>query len=121
MRILAKLLTLGLVLASFAIPQQLPMWVITSIPDVAGTGSAVQLASSGTCRWVQLVAPKANTNDVRVGGSDVSSSKGITLAAATGFMFPTSPNGGSNAPLYSLSSIWVLVQSGDKVTGLCGN
>lgn len=83
--------------------------------EITGTGVAVQIASSGTARWVQVIADAANTAAVRTGDSTVNSTSGAKIAPGGGFMRP--PQGA----LYGLQSIYVFVATGDKVSVLWGN
>ena len=96
--------------------------VLFTVPDISGTGSAVQLAATGTARWCQLVAPAGNTYVVRWGDSVITTSRGSIIAAGAGQFIPpmVGPNPGGGSGVFSLSTIYVLVQSGDKITATCG-
>lgn len=86
---------------------------IASVADVSGDGASHQIASSGTARWVQIVARSTNASVVIVGDSAITTTRGVPIAPGGGFMFPASQN--SNDP-YPLSSIYYLAQTGDKVS-----
>jgi len=91
---------------------------ITSPARVTGSGAAVQLAASGTARWVQITALAGNSATVQVGGSNVSTTIGVPVAAGGGMFFPPMPFDSrlaTNQSYYSLSNIWVYVANGDKV------
>ena len=96
--------------------------VLFTVPDISGTGSAVQLAATGTARWCQLVAPAGNTSVVRWGDSAITTSRGSIIAAGAGQFIPpmVGPNPGGGSGVFSLSTVYVLVQSGDKITATCG-
>ena len=95
---------------------------IYPITDISGTGSAVHLSSSGAARWCQLVAPAGNAAVVRWGDSSITTSRGAIIAAGAGQFIPpmvgTNPPGGS--ALFQLANVYVLVQSGDKISITCG-
>lgn len=115
-----RFLCIFLLLALSAIPQQQLTWF--SLPDIAGSGSAVALGS-GTARLCQLVAPPTNTNAVRWGDSAITSSQGSYMAPGSGQFLPPGPgvgqSGGTTYFIFQLSSVFVLVQSGDKITATC--
>jgi hypothetical protein len=121
MKRLLSLLVLTVLASVSAIPQTQLMWL--SIPDISGTGSPVALASSGTARFCQLVAPSTNSNAVRWGDSAITSSRGASIAPAAGQFIPpgttTGSGGGLTNYFFSLSTTYVLVQSGDKLNISC--
>ena len=92
---------------------------ISTLTDISGTGSKVALATSGSALWVQFVAPAGNTAVVRVGDTNVTTTRGTAMAAGSGFLLPRIS--GTNQQLYNLSQIFVLVQSGDSLTVSYGN
>lgn len=88
--------------------------MVHQITDVTGTGSSLPLSvSTLPVFWVQIIASSSNAAAVRVGDSQVSASKGLSLPAGSGQMFPPT-NAGRWA--YDLSKIYVLAQTGDKVS-----
>lgn len=112
--------TLTLIFLICRIPKaqaQAPFTIVT-FTDITGTGANVQLASSGTCKWIQFIAPTANTNNTRVGDINISTTRGAYMAPGSGFAFLPSPSG---AGVYSLSTVYTLVQAGDKLSVTCGN
>ena len=98
--------------------------VVTSAAQVTGTGAAVQLASSGTARWIQVLAPTTNSATVNCGDSSVSTTRGILIAAGGGFMFPQiapDERQAVNQRYYSLSTTYCYVANGDKMNVIWGN
>jgi hypothetical protein len=98
---------------------------VQSQADITGTGAAVQAhPSAGQARWVQVIAQTGNAAAVRVGGSTVSATNGIPVAAGAGFFFPPIPvdqgQPVSTNNYYDLTSIYVYVGSGDKVSVIWG-
>ena len=87
-----------------------------TVTDISGTGSAVQLASSGACLWLQIYAPSTNTNPVRFGDANISTSRGSMIEKGYGEFTPSFPG----SKTYEMATSYVLVQSGDKATVLCG-
>jgi hypothetical protein len=84
--------------------------------DITGTGATIQLAVSGSARWVQIIADSSNTAAVRTDqSSTVSATIGAKVPAGAGFMYPFQ---GQN---YSLANIYVYIASGDKISVICGN
>lgn len=90
----------------------------STLPDITGDGSAHQVAATGSGRWVQIIAPAANSAAVRIGRSDVSSSKGAPVAPGAGFLLPPSTNINIQ---YSLNSIYYYAGNGDKLSVIWGN
>lgn len=89
----------------------------TTLADITGTGAPVQVQSSGTARWVLFIALSTNAASVRVGDSNVSTSRGAPVAAGGGLLYPTITTqvGDQKQPLYNLSAIYVYIANGDKV------
>jgi hypothetical protein len=105
---------------------------VSTLADIAGTGTATAIAASGSARWVQISTGCAsavtgcfvNTNAVRWGDSNISATRGGSIAPGGGqFLPPLPPSGGQAAALYryNLNSIYYLVQVGDKVSITWGN
>lgn len=92
--------------------------------DITMTGSAVQFSTTGAARWIQIIAPAGNAQTVRVGDSNVGTSRGAAVAAGGGFMLPPIPvaTGGTVTDvLYQFSTIYFFGTSSDKVTVTWGN
>lgn len=89
-----------------------------TMADITGTGAAVRIQTSGTARWVEIVAQAGNAANVRFGDSAVTAARGIPIVPGAGQFLPfIPPRTGMNASnLYDLSSIYVYVASGDKVS-----
>lgn len=85
---------------------------LNSFPDIVGNGSAIQLASSGSARWIMIVADANNVNPVRVGGPNVSSSVGAKLAPGYGMLMPEHSRGND----YQMKDVYILASSGDVVS-----
>lgn len=84
--------------------------------DITGTGATVQIASSGSARWVQIIADSGNSAAVRTDqDSGVSATVGAKIAAGAGFMYP--PQGQN----YRLAGIYVYIANGDKISVIWGN
>lgn len=89
-----------------------------TIAEVTGAGAAVQFATAGRARWVQVIALSTNGAVIRCGDSNVSSTRGLPVAAGGGFMFPaiTVDTRESTAQhFYDLSSLYCYVANGDKI------
>lgn len=98
--------------------------VVTSAAQVTGTGTAVQIATSGTARWVQVVAITGNSATVNCGDSLVSATRGIPIAAGGGFMFPTIAPDSRQAVqqrYYDLSKLYCYIGNSDKANFVWGN
>ena len=85
---------------------------LTTLATISGTSAAVALPSSDAPLWVQFVAPSGNSNNVRCGDSNTTSSRGMLLAAGAGQMLPPLPGG---IRYNSLSTIYCYVASGDTL------
>jgi hypothetical protein len=98
----------GLALAQVGGPTN---WTV--LPDISGTGSAVQVASTvGGAAAIQFVAPSTNASTARWAfSSSVSATFGGILPPGAGQFLPVvTPNS------YPLSKLYVYVASGDKLT-----
>lgn len=91
---------------------------IVPLADISGSGTAQRLSGTAgaVALWVQIVAPSTNSSVVRVGDSTVSSTSGILVAPGGGFFLPALTQTPGIVTRYDLSTIYVLVQSGDKVS-----
>ena len=97
---------------------------MTTVADITGSGAKVQLATSGTARWIQLTTLAANSAVVRVGDSNVSASQGMAIAAGSGQFLPPLPISSSGDPaaaLYQLSTIYLYIGNSDVGTVTAGN
>ena len=77
---------------------------MTNLADIVGSGAVVQIASPNiTARWVQFILSGAGT--ARIGGSNVTSTLGLPVAAGGGLFLPVqAPDGLSTSP-YSLAAL----------------
>lgn len=95
-----------------------------SLPDISGSGSKAQLASSGAARWVTISAPSGNASGARCCDTNITSSRGLIIAPG-GVMnmevLPVPAGGNPADSLYQFSTIYVLVQSGDTLNVIYGN
>ena len=97
---------------------------VTSAAQVTGSGAAVAVAASGTARWIQVLAVTGNSATVNCGDTNVSTTRGILIAAGGGFLFPPMPPDprlSTNQNYYSLAAVKCYVANGDKVNFLWGN
>lgn len=90
-------------------------WAVGTSADITGTNARVQLAESGTARWVQVVADPANSSAVRVGDYAVSATRGVRVAPGGGFLFPP------QAQPYELRYIYLYIATDDRVSVVWGN
>ncbi len=107
---------LGLRLAEPRAVQAQGLQHFRTVPDITGTGTPVALASSGACLWIQIYAPSTNVNPVRFGDVNISTSRGSMIEKGYGEFTPSFPG----QKTYEMATSYVLVQSGDKATVLCG-
>lgn len=94
----------------------------TSYPEITGDAATHQLATSGTCRTVQIIAPSGNGAVVRIGDSTTSSSKGLPVAAGAGLFLPpldSDQRESIQQHLYNLSALYYYAASGDKLDFVC--
>jgi hypothetical protein len=96
---------------------------ITSLTDISGSSATVQLSASGSARWIQFIAPTANMSVVRIGDSNIGTTRGAAVAPGGGFMMPVivSPSEPAGATRYSLSGIYYYVATGDKLSVIWAN
>ena len=102
-----------------------------TVADISGSGTAVQIATSGAARWVQISTCAAGTAGctgnaavVRVGDSNVSVSRGTVITPGGGQFLPPlliSSGGAPTDALYQLSTIYLYIASGDKASVTWGN
>lgn len=109
------------VLAKIALLCVCPLLVavtVTSSADITGDAAA-HAVGTGLARWVQVDAVTGNSADVRVGGSNTSSTIGKRIAAGGSQFFPPiAPNGyeSTSDNSYDLSSMFYYAATNDKVT-----
>ena len=73
-------------------------------------GAVVALSNTSImARWVQLMAPTANSSNVVCCDAAITTSRGAQISAGQPWFLP--PTG----PAIDLSKVYVLVQSGDKL------
>ncbi len=90
---------------------------INTRADVTGQAAAVQVTTSGSARWLMILAPTTNSAVIRCGDSNVSTSRGTPVANGAGLFFPPIPPDSQTAiNLYNLANIYCYVGSGDKVS-----
>src|ERR1035438_7857810 len=80
---------------------------VTTLADISGDAAAHAIATSGGATWIQFVAPSANSSVVRIGDSNISSTRGTPVAVGGGFFMPpvAISNNPSGDPKYQLSTI----------------
>lgn len=86
--------------------------------DITCTGSNQQIQTTGTARSITLKTPTANAAVVRVGDTNISATRGITIEAGGSYTFMqlSAVQGGSvSESLYDLSKVYVRCTSADKV------
>lgn len=93
---------------------------VVTIADISGDGSAHAIATSGSATWIQFVAPSANSAAVRIGDANITTSRGISIAAGGGMFLPAVTRGPfdnqNSDTKYSLPATYYLIQSGDKLS-----
>lgn len=94
----------------------------TSYVEVTGDAATHQLAASGTCRIIQFIMPAGNGAVVRLGDSTTSISKGLPLAAGSGYTLqplPSDARVGVDQRYYDLSTWYYYAATGDKLDFNC--
>ena len=92
---------------------------VTTLSDITGNSSTVQVASSGTARWVLFVAPSTNSAVIRIGDSATGAARGAPVAAGGGLLYPpvaADTRESTSAKLYNLANLYYYVTTGDKVS-----
>lgn len=98
--------------------------VVTGNADITGAAAAVQVSATGTARWVQIIAPAANSAVIRCGGSTASATVGAPVAAGGGLFYPVmaaDSRQAVNQHYYNLAGLYCYVGSGDRVNFSWGN
>lgn len=93
-----------------------------SYPEITGDASAHQIATTGSCRTVQIIAPSGNAAVVRIGDSTTTSSKGLPVAAGAGLFLPpldSDQRESVQQHFYNLSAIYYYAASNDKLDFVC--
>lgn len=93
-----------------------------SYPEITGDAATHQLATSGTCRAIQIIAPSGNAAVVRIGDSTTSATKGLPVAAGGGLFMPpldSDQRESVQQHLYNLSAFYYYAASSDKLDFVC--
>jgi hypothetical protein len=85
--------------------------------DITGDGSAHAITSSGTARWVLIIAHSTNSATARCGASTTSSTRGFPIAAGGGLMLPPA----LNQDFFPLAQVYCYAANGDKLSVGWGN
>ena len=109
-----KILLLFLALAAVTVAQVGVPLNPSTYPDVAGANSTTQLATTGGCSAIQLLADSGNSYVIRWGGVSTTSAQGGTIAPGAGQFLPYTGNN-----YYPLASLYVYVQTGDTFRFVC--
>jgi hypothetical protein len=110
-RLLMVLLLAGLLGAQVAGP--------LAAVDITGDSASHRIQTSGYAQWVIISTPSTNSAVVRIGGSTVSSTRGIPVAPGGSLMFPPLPADPRQATAdrtYNLAGIYYLAGTGDKLS-----
>lgn len=84
---------------------------MNNLPDIVGAGTTVPLCSPNiTARWVQYIVSGAGT--VRIGGSNVSATLGLPVAAGGGMFQPVLSQDARSTSPYSLGGIYAYIPVG---------
>ena len=99
---------------------------IASRTEITGTGAAVQVASSGAARWVQVIADPGNTSPVAVSliNSTINMTAGnVFLMQGTGssVTLTNSTLSGNYGITFSGGTGGIITSSGNTFGGLTGN
>jgi hypothetical protein len=110
-------IVLALVALALVIPQRSQSNLINGA-CISGASSTVQLSTNTTARakFIQIIAPAANSGIVYFGDSTTSSSKGLPIAAGGGYNTPT-----CDSCLYTLAAHYAYVATGDTACWAWGN
>lgn len=88
--------------------------LVNDLADITGDGSAHRLTSTPTAAMVVIiVCQSGNSAVVRIGGPNISSSRGIPCAAGGSVTYPVVNPG---TPRWDLSKIWYRAANGDKIS-----
>jgi hypothetical protein len=92
----------------------------TSLPDITGASAAAQFSTVPLrASWVQVVCPSGNAANVRIGGPEVSATRGLPLPPGwSGQLMPV--QGADKFNNYDLSTIYYYATTGDKLYVLYG-
>jgi hypothetical protein len=90
---------------------------VLSLPDFAGTNTAVQLKNDSTVAfWITVISPSGNASHVRFGDSTTSASRGVDIAPGGTFTTPV-----CQTCRYPLSGTYIYVATGDSANVTYGN
>jgi|GEM_PF-5754579 len=111
MKTFPRIAMLLLLIAGLAFPN------ISTLATITGSGVAVPIgAGSARSFWVQCIAPATNSANVMFGDSTVTATRGLPIAPGAGYSTPTCEH-----CIYSPSTTWVYVASGDTIACAVGN
>jgi hypothetical protein len=108
-RLKLKYCLLTLVLAGLVFGQNL----ITpnTVADITGDGNVHAVATPATgCRYIIFAALSTNTNAMRLGDSNITTSRGVPVGPGQSFTLLESPS------TFRHGGWYYLVQSGDKIS-----
>ena len=89
-----------------------------TLPDITGAGTTTALSVTGqSARMCQLVALSTNSAVARWGDASTAVARGATIAPGGGQFIP--PGGTSSAYAIDLTTTYVYVATGDKLTVTC--
>ncbi len=107
MKLFARSIVVLLVFVLAALAQTL----IVSPSEITCDSATHALGTSGVVRWVQMVAPSANSAVIRWGDSNTGASRGSIIAPGGGQMLP--PVAGFTG--YDLTKIYYYCTASDKL------
>lgn len=85
---------------------------------ISGTSSALPLASdTSKAKWIQLSAPAANSNNILIGGAEVTGSVGFPIVPGAAMFLPSISD---LFELYQFAKIFRYVHTGDVLNVLYG-
>jgi hypothetical protein len=109
-RLKLKYCLLTLVLAGLVFGQNLI--VPTTLADITGDGAVHAIAAGGSARWIVFVALSTNVSTVRLGDSNITTTRGVPVPPGQSFSILES----TSTFRHSLSGWNYLIQSGDKLS-----
>lgn len=74
---------------------------------IAGNSASHPIASNGFAGWIQFSAPSTNLSSARVGDSDISSTRGISIPPGSSIFLPQGK--------YDMSKVFYRVETGDSL------
>jgi hypothetical protein len=109
-RLKLKYFLLTLVLAGLVFGQN--FIVPTTLPDITGDGAVHAIASTGSARWIIFAALSTNSSVIRLGDSNITTSRGVPVPPGQSFSVFES----TSTFRHSLAGWDYLIQSGDKLS-----